>query len=90
MTKYLVECVAQYRMVYAIDADSPESAVEVVREGKVEELGQTYLGDVILHTRNVDDTEILRVFDEMSPWCKSWEPEKKLQQVHVVKACETT
>lgn len=90
MAKYLVECVAQYRMVYAIETESAEYAMDEVVCGELEELGQKYLGEVILSARSVDDTEVIRVFDELNPWLADRIPEHKLRQVHVMKASPTT
>jgi hypothetical protein len=84
---FLIEAVAQYRMVYCVDADTAAQAQSCVTQGHVpQELAQKYLGEQIIDVRQVEQSEILRVHDELNPWRDTWSTEQKLTDVFV---CET-
>lgn len=84
MPKYMIEALAQYRMVYCVECDDLETALSAIKNSDVEEVGQKYLGEVILSTREVDNKEVLRVFDEVNDYLTKWSDETKLGYVSVI------
>jgi hypothetical protein len=84
MPKYLVESISQYRMVYCIQTDDQKTAISVVESGDAEEFGQQWLGETIVSMREVNDSEALRLFDELNDYLVSWTDDQKLQRIHVV------
>jgi hypothetical protein len=82
MPKYLVEALAQYRMVYVVDTEQQEWAEETVWEDKVPEFGQMFLGELVISSREVDDDECVRVHDELNDYLKDRTREQKLARVY--------
>lgn len=85
MPKYLVECIAQYRMVYVVETEKQEWAEETVWAEEAQEFGQNYLGEIVVSSREVDDAECIRVHDELNGYLADRTPEQKLARVHKVK-----
>lgn len=81
MPKYLVETLSQYRMVYIIETENPDSAQDCVAMGDAEEFGQMWLGEMIVSSREVDDVECIRVHDELNDYLVDWTAEQKLGRV---------
>ncbi len=82
MPKFLIEAISQYRMVYCIEADSKEAAVEYYEANPtMDEFGQDWLGEMTLSSREVSDDECIRVFDEINPYLKYIDPERKLSYI---------
>ena len=80
MPKFMIDALSQYRMVYVIEADTEEEALEFLeKEPAQEEFGQKWLGEVILSSREVTDQERLKVFDELNDdLFPLWSEEQKL------------
>lgn len=76
----MIDALSQYRMVYMIEADTEEEALEFLEKEPVQdEFGQKWLGEVILSSREVSDQERLKVFDELNEYlCPLWSEEQKL------------
>lgn len=84
MPKYLVETLTQYRIVYVVETENKEWAEETVWLDEAEEFGQTYLGEIVVSSREVDDDECIRVHDQLNDYLKDWTREQKLARVHKV------
>jgi hypothetical protein len=80
MTKklYLVKAVSSFIHSYAIRAESREAAEEAVNLDSVEEFAQRHFGHNTVSSREVTEAEYLRVFDDESPYLKSWSTDKKM------------
>jgi hypothetical protein len=70
MPKYLVEAISQYRMVYCIEANTLEEAVDYKMTDDPEELGQRWLGETTISSRVVSDSEIIDLFDDLNEYLK--------------------
>lgn len=89
MPKFMIEALSQYRMTYVIEADTKEQALEFMDQNEyLDELGQKWLGEIILSSREVTDEETIRVFDEMNDYLVSWTPDRKLELYHKAKTSE--
>lgn len=84
MPKYLVEALVQYRVVYAIEAESADMAQDTVHMRDAPEFGQADLGEMVISTREASDEELIRVHDEVNDYLKEWTPEQKLSRVYKV------
>ena len=86
MAKYLVETVSMFRMRYVIEAleDTDARDTVIMNEGDVEEFSQAHLDEIITSTREIDDAEYLRLFDQDNDYLKDWEDSRKFRRVHVI------
>lgn len=85
MPKFMIEALSQYRMVYAIEAETKDEALEYLEQIEyLDELGQQWLGEIILSTREVSDTDIVKTFDELNDYLVDQPIERKLGYVHKV------
>ena len=87
MPKYLVETLTQFRVVYVVETDSKASAQEFVLERGEEgelEFGQDYLGQMIVSSREINDKEAIRVFDELHEYGQDWPRDHKLSYVYTL------
>jgi len=82
MPKYLVEALSQYRMVYAVEADSPEIAQSLVHLDLAPEFGQMWLGEMTVSHRRVEDDELVEIHDELNDYLKHLPREEKLARVY--------
>jgi hypothetical protein len=80
----MIETISQYRMVYCIECDNPDIAINAVKNSDVEEFGQQWLGEVIMTTREVDNQEALKVHDELNDYLVNWTDEQKLNRIAMV------
>ena len=83
---YLVECISQHRMVYAVEAESLEYAKDTVAmdsgSPEFKELGQQWIGESIISARAVDEATYLEEFDQINDYLKGWPVEKKLSFIN--------
>jgi hypothetical protein len=80
---FLVECITQHRIVYAVEAESREHASDIVSgDPGPGELGQQWLGEIILSVRPVDEATYLEEFDLINGYLESWPTEKKLSLIN--------
>lgn len=86
MPKYIVEALSQYRMVYVVEADNRDAAQDSVTLGDAPELGQAWLGEMVVSSRQIEDNEIVEIYDELNDYLKHFPKEKKLARVHKVEA----
>jgi hypothetical protein len=92
---FLVECITQHRIVYAVEAESREHAADIVaiesgdRLTSFQELGQQWLGETIVSARSVDEATYLEEFDLINGYLESWPTEKKLSFINKEPARES-
>lgn len=86
MPKYLVETVSMFRMRYVIEAleDTHACDTVIMNDGDVEEFSQVHLDEIITSTREIDDAEYLRLFDQDNDYLKDWDDSQKFRRVHVI------
>ena len=84
MPKYLVETISMFRIRYVVDCESPEHAKDTVTMNEAEEFSQLHIDEMITSTREIDDSEYLRLFDEDNDYLKSWSEDQKFKFVHKV------
>jgi hypothetical protein len=87
MPKYLVETVSVFRMRYVVEAKTASDARDEVTMSvgdDFKEFSQLHLDEMISSTREIDQAEYLRIFDEDNVYLKDWTEEQKLQFVNVI------
>lgn len=86
MAKYLVETVSMFRMRYVIEAleDTHACDTVIMNDGDVEEFSQVHLDEIITSTREIDDAEYLRLFNQDNDYLKDWDDSLKFRRVHVI------
>lgn len=84
MPKYLVETISMFRIRYVIECESAEHAKDTVTMNEAEEFSQLHIDEMITSTREIDDAEYLRLFDEDNDYLKSWSEDQKFKFVHKV------
>jgi hypothetical protein len=81
---YLVECISSHRMVYAIEAESKQAAIDTVEfHDELEEMGQQWIGQTVLSAHPVDQAEYLVQFDEINDYLKDIPLERKMSYVRL-------
>jgi hypothetical protein len=84
LPKYLVETISVHRIRYVVECESQEHAKDVVTMNEVEEFSQLHIDEMITSTREIDDKEYLRMFDEDNDYLKAWSEEQKFNYVYKV------
>ena len=86
MAKYLVETVSMFRMRYVVEAleDTHACDAVIMNDGDVDEFSQVHLDEIITSTREIDDAEYLRLFDQDNDYLKDWDDSQKFRRVHVI------
>jgi hypothetical protein len=87
MPKYLVETVSVFRMRYVVEAKNASDArdeVTISVGDDFKEFSQLHLDEMISSTREIDQAEYLRIFDEDNVYLKDWTEDQKLQFVNVI------
>jgi len=86
MAKYLVETVSMFRMRYVIEAleDTHACDTVIMNDGDIDEFSQVHLDEIITSTREIDDAEYLRLFDQDNDYLKDWDDSQKFRRVHVI------
>ena len=90
MKKYLVEVISKHLVRYVVEAREESHALdEVFMKCELysedwQEFSQKHIGDTILSSREVDEEEILRVFDTDNDYLKEWSQEKKLTFINTI------
>jgi len=88
--KYLVEVISKHLVRYVVEAREESHALdEVFMKCELysedwQEFSQKHIGDTILSSREVDEEEILRVFDTDNDYLKEWSQEKKLTFINTI------
>ncbi len=87
MPKYLVETVSVFRIRYVVEAKNASDARDEVTMNvgdNFHEFSQLHLDEMITSTREIDDAEYLRMFDEDNVYLKDWDEEQKFGFVQVL------
>jgi hypothetical protein len=87
MPKYLVETVSVFRMRYVVEAENESHARDEVTMSvgdDFKEFSQLHLDEMISSTREIDQAEYLRMFDEDNVYLKDWDEDQKLDFVNVI------
>jgi len=87
MPKYLVETVSVFRMRYVVEAKTASDArdeVTISVGDDFKEFSHLHLDEMISSTREIDQAEYLRIFDEDNVYLKDWTEDQKLQFVNVI------
>jgi hypothetical protein len=84
----MVEAISMFRMRYVIEAENAEHAKDEVTmnavDGHLREFSQLHLDEIITSTRQIDDAEYLRQFDEDNDYLEDWDNDQKLKFVNVI------
>jgi hypothetical protein len=89
---YVVTAVSQYRTRYVIPVDSlqeenPDDQVSVewaedsVTCNEVEEFSQLWLGETIVDAAEVDEEQVLQMFDRENDYLSTWDRDYKLNYI---------
>jgi len=82
---YLIECISSHRMVYAIEAESKQDAIDTVEfHDQLDEMGQQWIGQTVLSAHPVDQVEYLNQFDEINDYLRDIPQERKLSYIRAV------
>lgn len=86
MPKYLVETISMFRMRYVVEANNASDAKDEVsmNEGNLREFSQLHVDEMITSTREIDQTEYLRLFDEDNDYLHEWDESLKLSWINKV------
>lgn len=84
MPKYLVETISMFRIRYVVECESASHAKDTVTLNEAEEFSQIHIDEMITSTREIDDAEYLRVFDEDNDYLREWTEGQKFKFVHKV------
>jgi len=86
MAKYLVETISLFRMRYVVEANNASDAKDEVtmNEGNLREFSQLHVDEMITSTREIDQAEYLRLFDEDNDYLQEWDESLKLSWVNVI------
>lgn len=86
MPKYLVEAISTFRLRYVIDSENAQGANDQFSANQHDliEFSQLHQGETITSTREIDDAEYLRLFDEDNDYLKDWPEKDKFDFVNTV------
>ena len=88
----IVTAVSSYRMRYAIPMEDLQNlnkdaqvelewAADAVTCNEVEEFSQQWLGEQIVEIQELDEEQILELFDKDNDYLKSWSRDQKLNYI---------
>lgn len=88
----IVTAVSTYRMRYAIPIEELQKlnkdaqvelgwAADCVTCHEVEEFSQEWLGEQIVDIQELDEEQILKLFDEDNEYLKGWSRDQKLEYI---------
>lgn len=87
MPKYMVETISMFRIRYVIEAENADHAKDEVtmnNDGNLREFSQYHVDEMITSTREIDQTEYLRMFDEDNDYLREWTEDQKLGFINVI------
>ena len=92
MPKFQIETVSIFKVVYTIDAESEEHALDEVAyhttggpfDEKWTETYQNHIAENIVSAREISETEFLADFDKNNPALVGWIAEQKLSLVNKI------
>jgi hypothetical protein len=89
MAKFLVETISMFRIRYVIEDDRVEYANDpfVIDHDNqyFQEFSQEHIDELITSTRQIDDSEYLRLFNEDNQYLMDWSDEQKFSFVNPTK-----
>jgi hypothetical protein len=88
----IVTAVSSYRMRYAIPMEDLQNlnteakvelewAADAVTCNEVEEFSQQWLGEQIIDVQELDEEQILELFDKDNDYLKDWSRDQKLNHI---------
>ena len=86
----IVTTISQHKIRYcipvdALDTDDPNVAQEWAKDSvtmeEVHEFSQDWVGETIIDSTVVDQTEVLKMFDKDNEYLKGWTTEQKLNYI---------
>ena len=89
----VVTCISSYRMRYVMHRDDlqrlspldPVDAIEwandAVCNNDCEEFSQEYMGEYIIDTVEMNEEDMLELFDKDNDYLKSWPTEQKIEWI---------
>lgn len=83
----MVETISMFRIRYVIEAECAEHAKDEVtmnNDGNLREFSQYHVDEMITSTREIDQNEYLRMFDEDNDYLREWTEDQKLSFVNVI------
>jgi hypothetical protein len=82
----MVETISVFRMRYVVEAENADHAKDEVtmNDGNLREFSQHHVDELITSTREIDQTEYLRMFDEDNDYLKDWDEQQKLNFINVI------
>jgi hypothetical protein len=87
MKKYLIETISSHRCRYVVEANNEFDAVALIDhldDMDINEFSQMHLGEEIQSSKEIDDEEYLRLFDEDNRDFSCWSEELKLSLINKV------
>lgn len=81
---FLVETVSMFRIRYVVEADEASHAADevVMNNGNLSEFSQKHLDEIISSTREIDEDEYLRLFDEDNDYLMNWSENQKFKFIN--------
>jgi hypothetical protein len=73
-----------HRIRYVVECKSAQDAKDTVTMNEAEEFSQLHIDELITSTREIDDVEYLRVFNEDNDYLREWTEGQKFKYVHKV------
>jgi hypothetical protein len=88
----IVTAISSYRMRYAIPIEDLQNlnkdakvelewAADAVTCNEVEEFSQLWLGEQIIDVQELDEEQILELFDKDNDYLKNWSRDQKLNHI---------
>ena len=73
-------------MRYVVEGNNASDAKDEVtmNDGNLREFSQHHVDELITSTREIDQTEYLRMFDEDNDYLKDWDEQQKLNFINVI------
>lgn len=68
MSKYLVETISYFHHKFIVEAESAEKAKASVLNTEVDEVAQYHINESVISTREINDAECVRIWDENDPY----------------------
>jgi hypothetical protein len=84
MPKYLVETISQFRMRYVVECNDITHAQDSVVCEEASDMSQHNLGEVIVSSREINNEEYIRIFDEDNDCLKDWDEDQKFSFIYKV------
>jgi ssDNA-specific exonuclease RecJ len=81
----LVEALSVYRMRYVIECNEVSHAADTVAMNEIQdEFSQMHLTENVISSREIDQEEYLKLFNEDNSYLSTWTDEEKFKLVHKI------